>query len=225
MPAFKYTTTNLSCTKHAMTAWSFIARERCTTTVLPDGCQDFILSRSEHAKPDWFVSDLSHSAYTVPTEQGEQLLGLRLKPGTWVDTKVLSRWLASNEPDALFSTDQMDEFCFRPAALTEALECLAAGLPTVKSVARELGTSSRSLQRLTQSKTGLPPRFWWALARARRTARTLPSFENLADAAEACGFADQAHMTRDMQKWFAVTPKQLRSNDGLLAQLNDTGYG
>lgn len=63
--------------------------------------------------------------------------------------------------------------------------------------------------------TGFPPRFWLALAHVYRTGRTLHEFDNLADAAMALGYADQAHMTRDPKRWLGVTPcRQSIDNNG-----------
>lgn len=225
IPAFDYNTSDEVSAGSVLTAWSFKAHRACSTTVLPDGCQDFILSSSEYNEPDWFVSDLSHCAYVVPAQPDSQLYGLRLKPGTQLDTQSLARWLQNNDTERLFKTDQIDEFCSRPASLVEALDCLSSQVPDVQSAARDLGVSPRSLQRLTQSTTGLPPRFWWSLARVRKTARSLPNCLSLADAAASGGFADQAHMTREFRKWFGLTPKQLHGDQALLALLHETGYG
>jgi AraC-like DNA-binding protein len=47
----------------------------------------------------------------------------------------------------------------------------------------------------------------------------------LADIACAAGCADQAHMTRDVVRWFGVTPAELRRNRELLGTLDQPGRG
>lgn len=73
--------------------------------------------------------------------------------------------------------------------------------------------------------TGESPHFWLALARIRRACRSLGDSDRLADTAEAFGFADQAHMTRETKRWFGVVPSSIRPGTEVFAQLNESGHG
>ncbi|HEX7094930.1 MAG TPA: helix-turn-helix domain-containing protein [Acidimicrobiales bacterium] len=79
----------------------------------------------------------------------------------------------------------------------------SAGLLDVTSLAREVGWRRRHLAQQFRKEYGLSPK---VLARVLRFERarwmlTSPRRPRLADVAAMCGFADQAHMTRD---WLAL---------------------
>ena len=71
--------------------------------------------------------------------------------------------------------------------------------------------SERTLRRRIKTATGASPRFWVGLHRVRLAGRAL-MFTNdpIANVAFAAGYADQAHMTREMRRWFRVTPAAMR---------------
>jgi transcriptional regulator GlxA family with amidase domain len=72
--------------------------------------------------------------------------------------------------------------------------------------------SARSLRRKMQLVTGAPLRYWLGLARVRRAAREIVLTDAaLADVALETGFADQAHMTREVKRWLGEAPSILRS--------------
>ncbi|MBY0566588.1 MAG: AraC family transcriptional regulator [Hyphomonadaceae bacterium] len=75
----------------------------------------------------------------------------------------------------------------------------------------ELGASARTLRRRYKDQVGLSPK---RLARLRRLDRVLRDLAEggaaLAQVAQAHGFFDQAHMTREILKLTGVTPGQLR---------------
>ena len=76
----------------------------------------------------------------------------------------------------------------------------------LRRVQRQLGVSERSLQRLVSAATGRPPLYWKRLARLRRAARALGSESPLTALAADHGFADQAHMNLEFQRWMGLTP-------------------
>ncbi|MGD1950761.1 MAG: helix-turn-helix domain-containing protein [Leptolyngbyaceae cyanobacterium] len=209
----------------ALTEWAFESQVFCETRVIPDGCRDFIIQESLDEGCAWFISDLSRSAYTVTVSAGERMKGVRLQPGVEIRLTDLVSWLHNKNPAALFGSDQIDEFCVRDEQLTVALDCLASGILTVRCAAKDLGISVRSLQRVVKSGTQRSPHFWLSLARIRRTGRSLGDYDSLSDAAFAFGFSDQAHMTREMKKWFNITPNQIKTDDEIRALLFEPGYG
>lgn len=216
---------NRSLAASALCEWHFEAQGACTTKVVPDGCRDFIIKQSDYHPRDWFISDLETSTYSVESQAQDRIVGIRLRPGTRIDVAQLTRWLPDRSVDELMGSDQLDEFCVQSDSLMEALACLSSEFPSVQSVAEELGVSIRTLQRFVKAETSLNPRFWHSLARIRRAGRSLPDYASLSDAAQGLGFSDQAHLTREMTRWFGVTPKQLKTNDELIALLREPGYG
>jgi len=125
----------------------------------------------------------------------------------------------------LFGSNRIDEFCTKPENLTEALNCLASDKRTVLCAANELGVSLRSLQRLVRTGTGQTPVFWLSLARIRKAGRLLVKDKKLTDVAIETGFSDQAHMNREMKRWFGKTPNQVKSDPDLLNAVVESGYG
>lgn len=46
----------------------------------------------------------------------------------------------------------------------------------------------------------------------------------LAEVAHGSGYADQAHLSRELRSWFGITPSALRRSTPLAAQLRSPGY-
>ena len=194
------------------------------TVVLPDGCRDLIIRAVSGRKPEGFVSALYDQANSVPVQAGTSLIGFRLQPGVHIDETEL---LASIPEDVNTIDDivsKLDDFTHRRQSVAEALDCLASGVESVGQAARQTGVSPRTLQRLLIQETKRPPLYWLALARIRRAARMLHEPMPLADIADICGYADQSHMTRECNRWFAVSPSVLRNKPDLLLQLDSAGY-
>lgn len=197
--------------------WHYRATVSERATVLPDGCRDvLIVSRAGEA--DRVVQteiDFHARAAVLPT--GTEITGYRLRPGA-----VVSR----DGFEGIAADPQQVEHILRHEVtalgeVDEAIEALATPGATVSSVSRALGVSIRTMQRQFLRLELPSPDFWRCLARARRAAKMLPSGAPLADIACDCGFSDQAHMTRDLTRWFGSTPMQLRRDaalEGLLAQ-------
>ena len=215
----------LSTLSSALAAWEFESFQHCETSVLPDGCRDIIVRECPNKAHTWFVSELGCSAYNVPCVAGTRMRGLRLGPDVQILESDLTSWLQTRNPLELFESDQLDEFCLTSENLTTALAGLASGQRTVLFVAKELGVSLRTLERLVKSSTDKSPYFWFSLARARKAGRVLESAISLSDVAFESGFADQAHMTREMKKWFGRTPAQLRMDKDFMSALAEPGYG
>ena len=140
-----------------------------------------------------------------------------------IEQDALIGFLTHHSPQDLLEGDRISEFCRCVPALSEALAGLASANP-VGDVAKEIGVSIRTLQRVVVKGTGKSPGYWRALARARLVAKALPQFTCLADAAAACNFSDQAHLSREMQRWFARSPTAIMLDDDLAELLHEPGY-
>jgi len=81
----------------------------------------------------------------------------------------------------------------------------------VEALAAELGCSRRHLAARFRDEVGLPPKRLARLLRFRRAARLLQAADGpeLAAIAAACGYADQAHFTRDVRAFAGITPSEL----------------
>lgn len=223
MQSFEYNVAT-AYSGYALSEWQFKANATCQTLVIPDGCQDIIVEHNSVTNETCFVSEFSNTAYKVYCNTGTSMSGIRLQPGVKIHSEKFHAWLANNDASLLFGSDQLDEFCSRSDSVVEALGCLASDEQTVLLSAKELGVSVRSLQRLLKSETGMSPSVWLALARARKAARALLQNDSLSETAYVAGYSDQAHLTREMNRWFAQTPVQIRTNPEMHSCLLETGY-
>jgi AraC-like DNA-binding protein len=83
----------------------------------------------------------------------------------------------------------------------------------------EFGIGERQLRRRIRQQTGKPPNFWRQLYRARVAARNIVSGASpLAIVANDSGYADQAHLSREMRRWFGLSPSLLRATPEQFAQ-------
>ena len=208
----------------ALDRWRFTARERTTVQVAPDGCRDLIVVAPRVGAPACFVSALMDTTEAPAFAAGDRAVGVRLRPGVSIDEAALVALLRGGEraddsdvAAAIGAAVRLD------ARVRDALDCLEEAPPLQVAHAR-LGVSPRSLERLLSQRTQRGPLYWRNLARARHCARALAGADPLAHVAAAHGYADQAHMTRDLQRWFGATPARLRATPAFLATLAAPAY-
>lgn len=89
---------------------------------------------------------------------------------------------------------------------------LARGHP-VRAIAADLGWSRKRLAQRFRDGTGLLPRQYAGLARFERFATALAANPRVAlvQAAIDAGYADQAHLTREVNRFAALSPAALRA--------------
>ena len=97
-------------------------------------------------------------------------------------------------------------------AVARALELLhrAPALPTITEVTREVGVSSRRLIQLFREQVGLTPKRYCRVLRFQQVIRATHRRREVrwADVAYDCGYADQAHLTREFREFSGFTPTQ-----------------
>ncbi|MCF6343795.1 MAG: helix-turn-helix transcriptional regulator [Devosiaceae bacterium] len=121
-------------------------------------------------------------------------------------------------------SERIENFTSLCPNVKEALACLASDVIRISEVAKLLGVSTRTLQRLLKSQTGRTPAAWLSLARVRKTARIIGGSVNLAQSAIMCGYSDQAHMNREFKRWLNITPAKINSHPEILRQLDNLAY-
>ncbi|HEY8581942.1 MAG TPA: helix-turn-helix transcriptional regulator [Capillimicrobium sp.] len=94
----------------------------------------------------------------------------------------------------------------------QRLQATDGALP-VEALARELRCSRRHLARRFAEDVGLGPKAFARVLRFRRAAALLrdPGGPPIVDVALRCGYADQAHLTRETRELSGVTPGALRA--------------
>ena len=207
-----------------LATWDYSTDLDSTALIIPDGCQDLIIRMMDGQCPDWFVSSLYDHAQLESIQAGSLMTGFRFKAGVRVQNELLLHSLKGNcfENDEIFN--RIDDFTYLKCSVGEALDCLASEVRSVAHASTEIGVSQRTLQRLLMKETNRSPVYWFMLARARRAARSLVEPIPLAEIADSCGYADQAHMSREFKHWFKVSPATIRNSPEILNQLNHLGY-
>ena len=100
-----------------------------------------------------------------------------------------------------------------PAALSRVCDCLLDqrdAPPDLDQLACLAGLSRFQLVRQFARWKGLPPFAWLMQQRLRDARRLIANGTPLAEAAAACGFADQSHLHRQFVRHFGFTPGQWR---------------
>ncbi len=114
-------------------------------------------------------------------------------PAEGLEAVALSRAADAGPPDPL---------------LARLVASLDAGRP-VASVAGELGVGARWLHRRSLAVFGYGPKTLARVLRLQRALATARAGVPLAETAARCGYADQAHLTRDVRELTGLTPGAL----------------
>ncbi|MEM9135168.1 MAG: helix-turn-helix domain-containing protein [Actinomycetota bacterium] len=94
----------------------------------------------------------------------------------------------------------------------------------VEQLARDVGWSRRHLSQRFRSTFGLSPKLMGRVLRFERAQRLvrLPTRPSLSSVAATCGYADQAHMTRDWNEFTGTSPASWVSDEAIpFVQDND----
>ncbi|RKN48579.1 helix-turn-helix domain-containing protein [Micromonospora endolithica] len=200
------------------------------TRVLPDGCLDLLWS----SRRGLLVAGPDRAAHLSSGTAGERWLGLRLPPGVGpaVFGVPADELRDRRVPlDALWGAaagEIAERLGDRPtAAALEAVAAVrlaAAGGPdprgvrvaatlaagaTVAATAAEVGLTPRALHRLSQALFGYGPKTLARILRMRRALDLARAGAPLAEVAVRAGYADQAHLTRDVSALAGVPPTVL----------------
>jgi AraC-like DNA-binding protein len=127
---------------------------------------------------------------------------LRERHGTGISPAPELRDLREDDvrPAGVRPSSQLDP---RLVQTLNAMSDFHASLP---SLAADVGLSPQRLRALARDQLGMPLARWRVWTRLRRAAEALQAGQSLADAASTAGFADQAHLTRQMREMMGLTP-------------------
>jgi AraC-like DNA-binding protein len=205
--------------------------------VLPDGCMDIIWDgvRLFVAGPDTGpVRDVHEGTFSVGLRFRPGMAPLFLGPPAvelcdarvdldllWRDAGEMSERLAASSSPAEARTVLEEAVTGRlsgiprPDGVVEAAARTWRSDPAgirVSSLAKEAGISDRQLQRRFVNAVGYGPKLLHRVLRfqAFLAQSTTPGL-GLADLAHLCGYADQAHLTRETACLAARTPAELRA--------------
>lgn len=201
--------------------WEYTAKSDEVAIVQPDGCCDVILISPADGPAKIKVTDWDMQPYTVQVLAGTSFSGYRLRPGASLSPQIFIH----EDLDKAEVKDAIESETNTDPEIYDIIDALTQPNATVKSIARQTGVTTRTLQRQF-SHLSLPvPDFWRLLGRARRTARALAIPAPLKDIAYAYGYSDQSHMTREFVRWFGRSPTQLRENKTMICDICQPGLG
>lgn len=127
----------------------------------------------------------------------------------WQRQPLPAEALACDEALAQLCGQLLARHCARPGLATAARDMAScAAIRQVRDrLADELMDPPKTqlLRRFAQAY-GVPPHAWLLLQRAERARSMIRGGSALAEAAAACGFADQSHLTRLFVRQFGYTP-------------------
>jgi AraC-like DNA-binding protein len=189
-----------------------------------DACWDLVFIRSEHGNRA-LLSGPSSTITPVPYRAGNRNVGIRFHRGsflthvpttTMVDTTealpmpTSESFLLAGEAWAMPTFETADAF----VAELERQELLADD-PVVMAALRgdDAGLTQRSVQRHVSQVTGLTANQIRQIVRARTAAGRLAKGEPILDVAHDLGYADQAHLTRDLRRMTGFTPGRTKDRD------------
>jgi AraC-like DNA-binding protein len=98
----------------------------------------------------------------------------------------------------------------------------SGGHTRVTDVASACGISRRQLERRFREQVGLSPRMYARIVRFQRAFQAL-GHESGAAIAARCGYADQAHLVREVRRFGGQTPSDLAAADGLTTFFRSVG--
>jgi len=90
----------------------------------------------------------------------------------------------------------------------------SGGTAAIERLASEAGLSRRQFERRFREYVGLPPRLFGRIVKFQRAFRLL-GVDGGASIAARCGYADQAHLVREVRRFAGETPSVLAAADGL----------
>jgi len=94
-----------------------------------------------------------------------------------------------------------------------------SGTIRIQEMASLMGVTTRTVNRYAVANLGMPAKQYGTILRLQNVVGKLSATDDsLASIAVDCGFADQAHLSRELKKGTGFTPKQLQAmaNDNIL---------
>lgn len=204
--------------------WRRVSEDAGQQLVVPDGCVDLIWGPSGP-----FVAGPDTGPAPARLAPGDTFTGIRFKPGAAGEvfgvplSELRDQRVPLTALDAFPPLDDApDPLPAMQAALHDRLRrtpppdpaapAAAAALlrgRRVQEVARELGLSERQLHRRCVAGFGYGPKTLQRVVRFQRALRLARSGVRPAEVAAVAGYADQAHLARDVKRLSGVTLSRL----------------
>jgi AraC-like DNA-binding protein len=172
-----------------------------------DACWDMVFIRSELGNRS-LLSGPSSTITPVPYRAGNRNVGIRFHRGSFLTHVPATTMVDTTEQLPMPTSESFllagDEW---PMPTYERRELLADD-PVVLAALRgeDQGLTPRSVQRHVSRVTGLTANQIRQIVRARTASARLQRGDSILDVAHDLGYADQAHLTRDLRRMTGFTP-------------------
>lgn len=201
--------------------------------VPPDGCSDLILHFQAGRLQRAFLQEPTLSFEIVEIAPGDALFGVRFRVGFGgallrrrdeLERELARAFQPADPLDAervsarlVHSASELTEThgAERPPWLAEVLMLAEQlhGALSVGELARHAGVSERTVHRAFLDWVGAGPKQLLRALRIREAVRRAQGAAAPAEIAAELGFADQAHLCREMRELWGTTPGRLCASD------------
>ena len=200
-------------------AWQFDAATARSSIVAADGCFDFIAVHDKaRGRCSAYVYTPVTAAHVVASAAHTRFVGVRLQPGYGAALREcgpeLARRVAADGPSSVDALEAMVvdtlDAVTPPELVHEFVALARASLGEHRLTSRATGSAERELQRACQRWLGLSPKVFLRIERVWAARRKIREGHPLAAVAAELGYADQAHLSREVKQLLGVTPRALR---------------
>lgn len=202
-------------------AWSSNVAAPRNELVAADGCFDLIVRIDGAARRTAFVYEPVTAAHEVPLDVGDRWFGVRVRPGHGAallehrhELLRLAERSTAVDDAALAQLEALAtgavEITRPPAVVSDFVEVARASAGDLRLTSPSTSSRERELQRAARRWLGLTPKAFLRIERAWAARHAIRSGRPLATIAAELGYADQAHLTREIGRILGVTPRQLR---------------
>jgi AraC-like DNA-binding protein len=213
-------------------SWSFQPSPREELVfVPPDGCADIMLRFSHGRFREAVLIEPAERYEVASIAPNDALFGVRfelglggacLKRRELVERELETRFATKDPRDVAAVQAELEEVALsflerwagaRPDWLTPAVTELRArrGNLTVRELAKKVGVAERTLLRGFSDWVGASPKLLGRTLRSRAAIELACGSSALVEVAAELGYADQAHLTRELRELWGVTPAGVRA--------------
>jgi AraC-like DNA-binding protein len=187
-------------------------------TIVPAGRVSMVGAR--------LVAGALHRLLPVPQDRlAGQILDLESFWRSWARSTADRVASEPSAADSLNTFERALEALVSDAPADAGTQSMEAAIATLRAsggnapidrLAHATALSRRQFERRFAERVGLSPRLFGRIVRFQRALRHL-GHESGADVAARCGYADQAHLVREIRRFAGRTPSALTQPDGLTA--------
>jgi AraC-like DNA-binding protein len=198
--------------------WSSAAAAPGASLVAADGCFDLIVRASNHGGVSAFVYTPVARAHHAAVDAGDRHVGVRLRPGFGAalverpDMVRVAERFAIDRPDDLEAlvVNALEAHARQPHVVADFVEEARLSAGSLRLTGGSSAARERELQRACRRWLGLSPKAFLRIERVWAAREAIRAGGPLAMIAADLGYADQAHLTREVRQLLGVTPRELR---------------